>query len=372
MVQTFTESGKPQHIDLSPADSTAPVHDLPERKAGGPADRLDWLVGKAPTCGNGGFKVLAALVKHSNATGTCWPSRDLLMLETGMSARALDRGIADLKASGAVSVKHGRAVSTYQLSGGLNGWQVTEVCHYRQSSFADNGKPSFADNGKQNPILLLTPKEPKETGEPKRAGAEPSRVTTGVYRLGFEEEGATKKCAAPPPAAAGAEDVAAWMERYCPADHRQPEAGPFALRMLRDYRAHWWAEPVGNRKGGWQSHMTPEMVVAHYVDNPDRWQKFRADLADKLVRGGLPAMTATGELERDAVWCNGCEAMTGTYDVGQRMNIGGRREVDKCDACNPPVMADHDCKLHQRADSDNSIFCGDCGRLLISAGGDWE
>ena len=141
MVSTIVETGKPQHIDLSPADSTAPAHDLPERKTGGPADRLGWLVGQARQSTNGGFKALAALVQHSNATGTCWPSRALLMLETGMSARALDRGIADLKASGAVSVKHGRAVSTYQLSGGLNGWKVAELCRNRQSSFADNGKP---------------------------------------------------------------------------------------------------------------------------------------------------------------------------------------------------------------------------------------
>ena len=392
MVQTFTESGKPQHIDLSPADSVAPAVDLPERKAGGPADRLDWLVGKAPTCGNGGFKVLAALVKHSNATGTCWPSRDLLMLETGMSARALDRGIADLKAGGAVAVKRGRAVSTYQLSGGLNGWQVTELCRNRQPRFADNGKPRFADNGKQNPSSSEPKKEPLVTGKPKRVDAETAGVTTGVFPLGFEEEGATawteegfavlgtatvveaepeRQCAAPPPSSCAPNIVVEWMERHCPADHRQPEAGPFALRMLRDYRAHWWEAPVGNRKGGWQAHMTPEMVVARYVDNAERWRKFRADLVDKLVRGGLPAMTAKGEIARESAWCNGCAAMTSAYDIGQVMKIGGRREVDGCDVCHPPVLPDHDCQQHQRADGDDTIFCGECGRL-ISLGWDGE
>ena len=170
------------------------------------------------------------------------------------------------------------------------------------------------------------------TGDGNAVDVEPTGETTGVYRLGFEEEGATKKSAAPA-AAADAEEVADWMARYCPLDHRQPEAAPFALRMLRDYRAHWWAEPVGTRKGGWQSHMTPEMVTAHYLDNPERWQKFRADVADKLVRGGLPAMTSTGELERENIWCNGCAAMTGAYDVGQVMKIGGRKEVDKCLPC---------------------------------------
>ena len=44
-------------------------------------------------------------------------------------------------------------------------------------------------------------------------------------------------------------------------------------------------------------------------------------------------MTSTGELERENIWCNGCAAMTGAYDVGQVMKIGGRKEVDKCLPC---------------------------------------
>ena len=331
MVSTIVETDKTHHVDLSPADTAAAGPELPDRKTGGPADRLDWLVSLAPAYGNAAFKLLTVLVKHSNSGGTCWPSRDLLMLSTGQSSSALDRGIAELKTGGAISVAKGRKVSTYHLSGAATEWldfpKSGTVKHRKrelQTSRIRETEPYSSSNPQLNP---------KPRAEPKAVDVEPSGETTGVFTMGFEEERGTAKKSAAPPACADAEAVASWMTTYCPLDHRQSEAAPFALRMLQDYKAHWWAAPVGNRKGGWQSHMTPEMVAAHYLDNAERWQKFRADVADKLVRGGLPAMTATGELERENVWCNRCAAMIGAYDVGQVMKIGGRKEVDKCDAC---------------------------------------
>ena len=138
MLTTIVDSGNPTTARLSPADSAAPAVELPERKIGGPADRLDWLVGNASRYGNAAFKLLALLVQHSNATGTCWPSRELLMLETGLPERTLDRAISELKAGGAMAVTKGRNVSTYRLSGAENDWQSchqwqAESCHQWQA-----------------------------------------------------------------------------------------------------------------------------------------------------------------------------------------------------------------------------------------------
>ena len=191
MVSTIVETDKPQDTGLSPADAAAPAVDLPERKAGGPADRLGWLVGNAPQYGNAAFKVLALLVQHSNAAGTCWPSRDLLILETGLPKRTVDRAIAELKAGGAMAVSVERAVSTYHLSGAANDWQS---CHQWQPRVATSGNRGVATSGNQNPSSSEPSKEPWVTGDGNAVGVEPTGVTTGVFtKFGFEEEGVTTR-----------------------------------------------------------------------------------------------------------------------------------------------------------------------------------
>ena len=248
MVTTLDETDKIQHIRTSPADNTAPAVDLPERKTGGPADRLDWLISLAPVYGNAAFKLLAVLVKHSNSGGTCWPSRDLLILETGLPERTVDRAISELKTGGAMDVTKGRRVSTYQLSGASNGWQS---CHQWQPRVATSGRLRVATSGEQNPSSSEPSKEPWVTGDGNAVGVEPTGVTTGVFTKGFEEEGVTtwtgkgfaalgtatvveakpqRQCAAPPPAVIGADDISEWMERYCPNHHEESAARPFAVR----------------------------------------------------------------------------------------------------------------------------------------------
>ena len=106
--------------------ATAPV----ERKTGGPLDRDEWRRSNAARVGHAAYKLMDALTGYSDPEGRCWPGMDLLAEVTGMSARALRRGLAELRRHQlAWATFQGSTVcqaNPYQLAGGLNGWACAE------------------------------------------------------------------------------------------------------------------------------------------------------------------------------------------------------------------------------------------------------
>ena len=100
--------------------------DTRKRKAGGPAERLQWLQDNAGMVSAGAFRVLVILTNHAKNNGTSYPSWGRLEELTGVAHSSIDRQLAELKAAGLVSVIHSgkgsRTVNTYQLSGAVDGW----------------------------------------------------------------------------------------------------------------------------------------------------------------------------------------------------------------------------------------------------------
>ena len=123
--ETGAWDGQLPHADL--------VDQLPaptERKPGGPMDRDEWRRSNAARVGHAAYKLLDTLTGYSNREGRCWPGMDLLAEVTGMSARALRRGLAELRRQElAWPTFPGFTVSRgnpYQLAGGLDGWGCAE------------------------------------------------------------------------------------------------------------------------------------------------------------------------------------------------------------------------------------------------------
>ena len=123
--ETGAWDGQLPHADL--------VDQLPppiERKPGGPMDRDEWRRSNAARVGHAAYKLLDVLSGYSNPEGRCWPGMDLLANDTGMSARALRRGLAELRRKElAWPTFPGCTVSRanpYQLAGGLDGWGCAE------------------------------------------------------------------------------------------------------------------------------------------------------------------------------------------------------------------------------------------------------
>ena len=134
--------GQLPHADL--------VDQLPpptERKPGGPLERDEWRRSNAARVGHAAYKLLDVLSGYSNwmfpgySKGRCWPGMDLLAHDTGMSERALRRGLAELRRKElAWPTFPGSTVcraNPYQLAGGLDGWG--SVCHFRHNRCAESG-----------------------------------------------------------------------------------------------------------------------------------------------------------------------------------------------------------------------------------------
>ena len=327
--------------------------------------------------GNAAFKLLTVLVFHSNSTGTCWPSRALLMLETGMSARAVDYGIADLKTGGAISITKVRKVSTYRLSGASNEWQT---CNRVQPSTATKCSPVTAPECKQNPSSSEPQKEPNNRGNLTAVGAEPYGVTTGLFQGFSEEEGATartgkgfaalgtatvveaepeRQCAAPPPAA-GPEEVAAWMEL-----HVSPIPGDGEIALLLDHTWDVWEYPA--HPYGWK--YGKEAANKHCTKDTTARKKFRVDVVEKLLMKGLPRTASDGQIQVDPVRCGDCGSMTATPK--KVMRIGDERIADGCGDCDRAKCRNAGCTAPAEKVAINlggmllpEVYCLPCAHLL--------
>ena len=130
---------------------------------------------------------------------------------------------------------------------------------------------------------------------------------------------------------AHAEAVDAWLETNMPAS---PMVS-FAEGMLKHYYKHWWKPDVSD---GWHTRTTVAEAAAHVTKDLTQWQKFRVDLRDKMLVGGLPPEAPDGTVQIE-VYCESCHTMTAAYGSQKKMTRNeGTPFVDQCDVCLTPEL----------------------------------
>ena len=142
--------GQLPHADL--------VDQLPpptERKPGGPMDRDEWRRSNAARLGHAAYKLLDALTGYSDPEGRCWPGMDLLAEVTGMSSRALRRGLAELRRHQLAwptypgfTVSRGQPLPVSGRAGRLG------LCRKWHNDCAESGTTDYAESGTQNPFFF--------------------------------------------------------------------------------------------------------------------------------------------------------------------------------------------------------------------------
>ena len=93
---------------------------------------------------------------------------------------------------------------------------------------------------------------------------------------------------------------------------------------------------------GWHTRTTVPEAAAHVTKDLTQWQKFRVDLRDKMLVGGLPPAAPDGTMHTE-VLCDFPthlgERMTAAYG---RQTVFSRKEgpglIDRCDVCLTPEM----------------------------------
>ena len=110
--------------------------------------------------------------------------------------------------------------------------------------------------------------------------------------------------------------------------------GSFAEAMLKEYKKHWWQPDVSD---GWHTRTTVAKAAAVYTADLTSWGRFRVDLRDKMLVGGLPPESPEGTVHPE-VLCDSIrhigEKLTAAY--GQQ-TVFNRKEgpglIDACDVC---------------------------------------
>ena len=264
--------GQLPHADL--------VDQLPpptERKPGGPLERDEWRRSNAARVGHAAYKLLDVLSGYSNPEGRCWPGMDLLAHDTGMSERALRRGLAELRRKElAWPTFPGSTVcraNPYQLAGGLDGWDCAESGTTIVPKVAQPIVPKVAHRTPSSSNPKINPKVPgvvdaKRVDHP---GPEPG-VTTGVKPSSFEEEGVTGTEVTG--ARVTTEDAQAWVD-----SHLSETPRPFEIEQVGK---HCW--PAWSKH--WDLDLAGAIVVWTKTEASRR--KFRKDVMMHLVKVGLP------------------------------------------------------------------------------------
>ena len=286
-----------------------------ERKPGGPLDRDEWRRSNAARLGHAAYKLLDILSGYSNPEGRCYPGMDLLAHDTGMSARALRRGLAELLRHQLVwPTFPGCTVSRahpYQLAGGLDGWDCAEsgtTIVPKVAQFVAQIVPKVA----HRTLLLQNPKiNPKDPGavDTKR-GAHPGPEgggTTGVEFFSLEEE------------RTGTGDYQVYQDfvngqlSEIPTDS---EMEPLAKHCWPEWKKHWG--------GGWAA------AWPTWTKDTAGRKKFRSDVVAQLQKVGLPKPLPPDPendlaRERAAAW------------LDQRLEEAPKRMMDvKCAGCGFP------------------------------------
>ena len=122
-----TWDGQLAHGNLLPPHSD-PTIDLPARKVGGPADRLQWTFLVAPFITANELRVLLVGTQRSKPDGTFFPSQGSIAQDTGLSRPRVNEAVQGLVSKGVWKIvwngkNFGRS-STYQLTGALTDWNL--------------------------------------------------------------------------------------------------------------------------------------------------------------------------------------------------------------------------------------------------------
>ena len=331
-------------VQLPGVDLVPNAPQLPERKPGGPLDRSKWVVSWAPHLGHPAFKLLAVMNDYSNPEGRCFPSRKALMVKSGMSGSAVDRGLSELKVKGAIRVvvdgKAARTANIYQLTGGSESWGPAKPEHSPKvgrgyprkwegglSPKVGNGTLPFSSNPKLEPGSGQNDQVFNNSGRKRKS----SERQTRAPRNGGEQPQspqptstlAEPRISAPPapapPAVSPDHPPTSWMPGYCQV-------------MLRRYRQTWL--------DAWDQE--EEKVIRYYKT---RWPKFLEDLqrhrANELANvpygGGLKELDDLDQLQPEKppelVNCSSCGTTTTNPKGPVFRRVGGELESDACFGC---------------------------------------
>ena len=108
--------------------TSTPTTDLPARKVGGPADRLQWTFLVAPFVTANELRVLLVGTQRAKPDGTFFPSQGSIAQDTGLSRPRVNEAVQGLVSKGVWKIvwngkNFGRS-STYQLTGALTDWNL--------------------------------------------------------------------------------------------------------------------------------------------------------------------------------------------------------------------------------------------------------
>ena len=323
--------GQLPHADL--------VDQLPaptERKPGGPMDRDEWRRSNAARVGHAAYKLLDTLTGYSNPEGRCWPGMDLLADDTGMSARALRRGLAELRRKDlAWPTFPGCTVSRanpYQLAGGLDGWGCAESGTTIVPKVAQPIVPKVAHRTLSSSNPKINPKDPGAVDAKRVDHPGPETgVTTGVEFLSLEEERTgtepgpqptpepskpTEPTVSAPPPPSDLEEARAFVDAVLPEIPTDSEIEQLGKHCWPEWGPHWG--------GGWAA------AWPTWTKDTAGRKKFRQDVVAQLAKVGLPK-----PLPPDPENDRARESAAAWLD--QRMAEGPQRMVDvKCAGCGFP------------------------------------
>ena len=136
--------------------------------------------------------------------------------------------------------------------------------------------------------------------------------------------------------------VDTWLETSFPAS---PTLS-LCADLLKHYEKWWWQPHVDD---GFYHRTKISTAAKMYTADLNQWQKFRVDLKDKMLRGGLPPVfehnTDGKPRLKEPVRCDSKahvgDRMTMAYGQQQVMTyLEGPGLIDKCDVClSQPVSA---------------------------------
>ena len=109
--------------------TSTPTTDLPARKVGGPADRLQWTFLVAPFVTANELRVLLVGTQRAKPDGTFFPSQNSIAQDTGLSRPRVNEAVQGLVSKGVWSVLENRqpkgSSSIYRLEGVLTDWTLS-------------------------------------------------------------------------------------------------------------------------------------------------------------------------------------------------------------------------------------------------------
>ena len=149
------------------------AQDAPDRKPGGPLERMNSLEDCMASLTGSEFKVAFILSQASKPDGISWPSIAYIMEKTGLCKPTVYRAIRGLEAKGVgVIIESGKRVwtsNTYKLLAADDGWGVVEneiIDSQKLESDSQNVAPELQKLTRDSQKFTTNPKRNPE-GNPK-------------------------------------------------------------------------------------------------------------------------------------------------------------------------------------------------------------